>query len=425
MRSIRLRSVDLITVAIAAASFATLVAAAGVAKHEMANRLKCANNLKQIGIGIQLYANENRGAFPRTTYKLDTPPTFGTPYAPENKEAVPTQDADPFADEKRAKPAAIASKPKPNDITASVFLLLRTQDLIPKQFVCPSTKFAGFDHGGVGKSAMEWTNFPGREGVARHLSYSYQNPYASPLAISAGFKLNNSIPAEFVVMADMNPGVEALLRATPTDPPAAKAGEDLTDRQRALNSLNHRGDGQNVLFGDGHVTFTTTPFVGIHRDNIYVSGDAASGRKDAKPAFSASPVDANDSILLPTAAEVGQKPEFNETEAGPSGPATKDALGAIADPAAAMKPFLGTYDRDPAGHKMTMTLDEKHLRIAAGPMTINWDYRVLGTRNRETVLELTFPDWPSQEVALWMETGRLVSRSGDAPPDYWVVKPAK
>src|SRR5437762_11020320 len=31
-------------------------------------RVKCASNLRQIGQAILLYANENKGAYPRTTY---------------------------------------------------------------------------------------------------------------------------------------------------------------------------------------------------------------------------------------------------------------------------------------------------------------------------------------------------------------------
>src|SRR3954452_20105940 len=35
---------------------------------EQANRIKCASNLRQIGQSIQIYANENKGAFPRTLF---------------------------------------------------------------------------------------------------------------------------------------------------------------------------------------------------------------------------------------------------------------------------------------------------------------------------------------------------------------------
>ena len=37
---------------------------------EMANRIKCQSNMSQIGKGIMLYANENRGAFPPDLPKL-------------------------------------------------------------------------------------------------------------------------------------------------------------------------------------------------------------------------------------------------------------------------------------------------------------------------------------------------------------------
>ena len=38
---------------------------------------------------------------------------------------------------------------------------------------------------------------------------------------------------------------------------------------RPFNSRNHNGDGQNVLFADGHAEFRRTPTIGIDYDNIY------------------------------------------------------------------------------------------------------------------------------------------------------------
>jgi len=40
---------------------------------ETANKVKCASNLKQIGQAILLYANENKGAYPRTMYFANAP----------------------------------------------------------------------------------------------------------------------------------------------------------------------------------------------------------------------------------------------------------------------------------------------------------------------------------------------------------------
>ena len=47
---------------------------------ETANRVKCASNLRQIGQAILLYANENKGNYPRTITSLTTTvvPTWGT-----------------------------------------------------------------------------------------------------------------------------------------------------------------------------------------------------------------------------------------------------------------------------------------------------------------------------------------------------------
>src|SRR5436190_24141186 len=44
------------------------------------NRVKCASNLRQIGQAILLYANENEGAYPRTTYQSGevVVPVWGT-----------------------------------------------------------------------------------------------------------------------------------------------------------------------------------------------------------------------------------------------------------------------------------------------------------------------------------------------------------
>jgi prepilin-type N-terminal cleavage/methylation domain-containing protein/prepilin-type processing-associated H-X9-DG protein len=42
------------------------------------------------------------------------------------------------------------------------------------------------------------------------------------------------------------------------------------------NSANHRGDGENVLFFDGHVEWSNTCFCGVDGDNIYEAVDPAS-----------------------------------------------------------------------------------------------------------------------------------------------------
>src|SRR4051812_20440904 len=85
---------------------------------ETANRVKCASNLRQIGAAIKLYANDNRGAYPRVRSTLVSAdkivPVFGTGVEAKN----------PFADD----------GPKKDDVTAAMFLLLRTQDITSEVF---------------------------------------------------------------------------------------------------------------------------------------------------------------------------------------------------------------------------------------------------------------------------------------------------
>jgi prepilin-type processing-associated H-X9-DG protein len=230
---------------------------------EGSGRIKCASNLRQIGQAILLYSNDNHGAYPRTRASAGPTrtPVFGTGVAA-------TQ---PFKDD----------GPAENDVTAALFLLLRTQDITAEVFTCPTTAME-WDHY-EGLSPQQRSNFTD---CKRNLGYSYQNPYADESAIEAGFKLNNSSGAEFAVAADVNPGTTGA-GDNVFKPTATSSARD----QRFANSNNHEKDGQNILYGDGHVAWESNAFVGVNRDNIYTTADGK---------IAASPVDANDSILLPT-----------------------------------------------------------------------------------------------------------------------------
>ncbi|WP_428939395.1 hypothetical protein [Fontivita pretiosa] len=241
------------------------------------NRIGCANNLRKIGQAILLYSNENGGAYPMTVY-VGGPvvtPTWGTGAAA----------TDPFK----------AGGPGPNDVSAALFLLIRTQEITSEVFTCHSSNAERWDFGGGTNTALSCSNWPGKEGVLKHLSYSYQNPYADDGALSAKppFKLNNSVTAGFAVAADINPGTagtdQNVLAVTSTS--SARA-------MKQGNSRNHGGDGQNVLYGDGHVEFQSSPFCGIQRDNIYARRAGASGFASSDVVNS--PRDGNDNVLLPT-----------------------------------------------------------------------------------------------------------------------------
>ena len=93
-------------------------------------------------------------------------------------------------------------------------------------------------------------------------------------------------------MADMNPGVQAgpnLVHVNFN----AKAGE-----YQRVNSRNHGGAGQHVLYSQGSVDFWFTPYCAIDNDNIYTSQSPL--RPTSQPATTA-PTNSPSLILDPHA----------------------------------------------------------------------------------------------------------------------------
>lgn len=237
---------------------------------ETANRVKCSSNLRTIGQAMQLYANENRGSFPRITFS-----SSGTYFVTWGSSATLS---DPFAN--------VTSTPK-NDVTAALFLLLRTQDITAEVFTCPSSNADRWDFGGGSNTALNWSNW---NNPTQNLSYSYANPYPNSTAQTSGYRLNNSLTAEFALASDINPGTTGT-----NDNVIAVTTQSSARDMKQANSNNHDEDGQNVLFGDGHVEFTQNPFVGVAKDNIF----SPQGLTTGSISTNASPVNANDSVLLP------------------------------------------------------------------------------------------------------------------------------
>jgi prepilin-type processing-associated H-X9-DG protein len=147
---------------------------------------------------------------------------------------------------------ATAAEP-PRNVGGLVFAMLRDQDLLPGnvKVSCPAT--GGPTPTPVSLADVKAMSEPAFDLWARGLQsgYAYALGYRQADQLQ-GLRLDDSKPSSLMpLMADSSP----------------------VDPLGGLQSVNHGGNGQNVLFCDGHVTFCPTRFVGYERDDIYLSRD--------------------------------------------------------------------------------------------------------------------------------------------------------
>jgi prepilin-type processing-associated H-X9-DG protein len=224
---------------------------------EADRRVRCYDNLMHLSAALRDYAAESNHCYPATA-----------------------------GDPRRPGYACFTDPVRPNDVTASLWLLVRRDLARPRDFICPSTDDVAEGDASTG------LNF--RSPAA--LSYSYACPFSS----DPRYRLNDTRPPEFALIADRNPG-----------PPAAAARVDAGPLElSAGNSPNHGRSGQNVLYADGHADFCSTPYSGCNGDNIY-SAQSRRPRPGAAPlactgvvAADVGPACESDSYLVPTAADV-------------------------------------------------------------------------------------------------------------------------
>jgi len=185
-------------------------------------------------------------------------------------------------------------------ISSSLYLLVKYSEVVTKSFVCKHDlgtspfKLSDYRSAAVTEEIDAWDFGPD---PAKHCSFSYHIPYGL-------YALTSSSLPRMAVAADRNPWI---------DSPAAKAKDfsrfkpDLpqfggtSDQARYGNSVPHQGDGQNVLFIDGHVEFAKRPYCGVEDDNIYTHLPHGLGRQQiGKPPvpFTSQPGHRKDSLLV-------------------------------------------------------------------------------------------------------------------------------
>jgi prepilin-type N-terminal cleavage/methylation domain-containing protein len=233
----------LVVIGIIATLIAILLPVVGRVR-ERGARIACASNLRQIGMAVKMYVNDHK-AYPRTRAS-DLKKGLGATWTSHftNPDA-----SDPFT----------SAGPVEDDVTAAYFLLLRQNYLTPGVFVCPSTDQVSDSFGGLDRKQR--SNFEQTEPLGQTLSYSFTSPY-QPFANSKFFLLRPKVPSDYGFAADRNDGIDRHASLTPDAPMSVLM---------RMNSRNHNSQGQNVVYHDGHVAWSETPFCGAWKDNIYTS----------------------------------------------------------------------------------------------------------------------------------------------------------
>lgn len=290
---------------------------------EAGRRAVCLANLRSIAQGSIGYAANNNQQFPEWGQRISGFAATGHQW---NWDGVIGSTNDPGTD--------IRSN------TRNVWMLVRNGAGDPKTFVCPSDDEAGeafvpadvnhvydvqnrsqfsysFQYQGpaqkVGQTTLDATNVrPGWNTNLRDDSRLVVAADATPCMTPVNraytvADVTNDHMFNLTVASDTNlqsfvTAMTAMASTSVTPIPitynAATGKVDFrvpgSDTQRALNSANHKGEGQNVIRLDGSGEFSAHPWAGAHFDNIYTVQDpsvyenpdnllatAAAGTRDA------------------------------------------------------------------------------------------------------------------------------------------------
>lgn len=233
---------------------------------ELAKRTVCASNCKAIGTSNKIYANENEESWVIPTFQETLIDRGGVSYAstgaigenllvPEENLMAQIDGGPNSQTPRRDEQSDAINMGAFVSPTRAFWMLIRTGDMTVKSFICPSS-------GDIADDTEEIDRYYDFKGL-RRVSYGYQVPFGP-----FDTRPSENVDTRMAMAADNGPYAQSVgLRPE---------NYDLESSPREwfnFNSPNHggrgSGDGQNVLFADGHASFETTPVTGVDHDNIY------------------------------------------------------------------------------------------------------------------------------------------------------------
>ncbi len=136
--------------------------------------------------------------------------------------------------------------------TRRPYRLVKDGYVEPDSFVCPSCSKSR------GRPKLTLSELKSNKDFRdrRYITYSFQ--------IRCRQGGDGQLPCRKVLMADLSPLFENL-----RDDFGKPFRLRLDRRLVTVNTVNHKRKGQNVLFGDGHVKFLKTRFIGVSNDDVF------------------------------------------------------------------------------------------------------------------------------------------------------------
>jgi len=289
----------LVVVAIIALLISILLPSLARAR-ELSKRAVCAANVRGIGQSAKIYANDFNERWPVAPYykHVDDYAGIGVIADPDYRGPFP--------------PGTIPRIPQDPSISRCFWLLVKQGGTTAKQFVCPSSGDSSDDI----PNPMTYYDFFSVDNV----SYGYQYPYT----MSGGGVGNPATPSEardpgMAMIADGNE--KTVFNSNPWGTSTNFYNKDSypgefwkADMWKQVNSENHSdGEGQNVLFQDGHASFEPRAACGLpvgtfpltntdgynHPDLIYENLDGIYGGVEVgNDASIGMPIDPNDSVIV-------------------------------------------------------------------------------------------------------------------------------
>ena len=264
---------NVIVLVILLAILGVLVSSSLSRAREMSHRTICAACLRGTGKGFEMYASANHGYWPVPAHRI---PTTTRP------------DGEVTYVGRIGAKRGVASRPEvgettPDSVevstTRAFWCLIKCGASSTASFNCPSSDEDDYglsnDDGpadywdfGKGDQAEEGMTTQSSAYNWRHNSFGYQVPFGR-----LGIPSRDCSPS-MALAADKGPYGAWLETGRVSDPgPPAVSASDAEGKWIRWNSPNHggmgQGEGQNVLYSDGRVTWHATPLAGVNKDNIY------------------------------------------------------------------------------------------------------------------------------------------------------------